>query len=184
MEDQEIITLYWNRDESAIAQTDAKYGGYCNTISYNIVASHEDAEECVSETWMRTWNAIPPQKPQVLPPFLAKIVRNLSIDCLRRRKADRRGGGVYDAALEELAECAAPGSTEDEVSAHELAEAVNRFLHTLSRRDCGLFLDRYFYLRSTAQMADKWKISYDHVGVILHRTRAKLAQALREEGLL
>lgn len=184
MEDSEIIALYWERNEAAIEQTDAKYNKYCNSISYHIVSSHEDAEECVSETWLRTWNAIPPQRPQVLPPFLAKIVRNLSIDCLRRREADRRGGGVYALALDELAECASPHGTEDEVNARELAEAVNRFLHTLSRRDCGIFLDRYFYLHSTAELAGKWKISPDHVGVILHRTRKKLADALREEGLL
>lgn len=104
MEDSEIVALYWDRDETAISQTDAKYNKYCNTISYRIVSTHEDAEECVNETWLRTWNAIPPQRPQVLPPFLAKIVRNLSIDCLRRREAERRGGSVYHVALEELAE--------------------------------------------------------------------------------
>ena len=184
MEDSEIIALYWDRDENAITQTDVKYNKYCNTISYRIVSTHEDAEECVNETWLRTWNAIPPQRPNVLPPFLAKIVRNLSVDCLRRREAERRGGNVYHLALDELAECASKESIEDTIDANGLAEAVNRFLRTLSRRDCGLFLDRYFYLRSTEELAGKWKISPNNAGVILHRTRQKLANALREEGLL
>ena len=179
MEDEQIISLYWERDERASLETSQKYGGYCHTIYYNIVASAEDAEECVNETWLRTWNSVPPSRPVVLPPFLARIVRNLSIDRVRRSHAARRSG--YTLALDELSECtASEANVEAEFDARELASAVNRFLHRLPERECGLFLERYFYMRSVEEDAQKWSVSANYAAVLLHRTRKKLHTYLKK----
>lgn len=183
MEDQQIIELYWNRNEAAITETSNKYGHYCTTISYRIVESIEDAEECVNEMLLRVWNRIPPTRPSVFPPFLAKIVRHISIDTFRRKNADRRGGGVYPLALEEIRECCGE-SAEDRCSAKELAEAVNAFLRGLPDRERGLFIDRYFYFRSVEDAAKHRGVAAKHASVILFRTRKKLHDYLEKEGLL
>ena len=94
MEDQEIIRLYWDRDEAAIGATDEKYGAYCTAIALNILHRREDAEECVSDTYLRAWNAMPPQRPGRLSVFLGKITRNLSFSRYRVLYARKRGGGV------------------------------------------------------------------------------------------
>ena len=101
MEDAQIIALYWSRDGEAIRQTDEKYGAYCFTIAQRIVQSHEDSEECVNDTWLRAWNAMPPERPDYLKLFLAAITRNLSLDRLKERKTAKRGGGAAALALDE-----------------------------------------------------------------------------------
>ena len=135
MEDAEIVALYWDRNEAAIAASEDKYGAYCNTISYNITASLEDSEECVNETWLRAWNIIPPDRPLRLTAFFGKIVRNLSLDRLRRKNAMRRGGGNVCLALEELEECIpAEHDVEQQVLVGELAQLINEFLKKLPVR--------------------------------------------------
>ncbi len=184
MEDSKIVALYWDRNEEAITASEDKYGAYCSTISYNITASLEDAEECVNETWLRAWNVIPPDKPVRLTAFFGKIVRNLSLDCLRRKNALHRGGGNVCLALDELAECIpAQQNVEQTVLAGELANTINRFLKTLPERERKLFLRRYFYLEPMELAAKNLQISAKHAAVILYRVRTKLAQRLREEGL-
>ena len=139
MEDERIIGMYFERDEGAVTQTAIKYGAYCYTVSYAILACREDCEECVNDTYMRAWNSIPFKM------FLAKIARNLSFDRWRAKNAAKRGGEVA-ACLEELSECIASGeSASDAVIADELAAAVNTFLRTLPERDCNVFLRRYFF---------------------------------------
>lgn len=183
MEDSQIIALYLARDEQAIAQTSRKYDSYCHTISYRILSDHGEASECVNDTWLRTWYSIPPQQPNALPPFLAKIVRNLSIDRFRRLHAKKRT--AYTESLDELAEClGSGGDLAQGLERQELASAVNRFLHGLSQRDCGLFLDRYFYFRSMEEAAERWGVSATHAAVLLHRIRKKLHKQLEKEGLL
>ena len=93
MEDSAIIDLYWAREERALSETDAKYGGYCRSIAHNILKNREDSEECVSDTWLHAWNAMPPQRPSILSSFLGRITRNLSFDRCRRQNAEKRGGG-------------------------------------------------------------------------------------------
>ena len=105
MEDHAIITLYWNRNEEAIAVTDRTYGKLCRGLSYNIVNNWEDAEECTNDTWRRAWDTMPPQRPSSLRAYLCRIVRNLSIDRWRRQRARKRGGGEMDLVLEELYQC-------------------------------------------------------------------------------
>ena len=125
MNDLEIIELYFERDETAIKETDAKYGKLCHSIAYNILNNNEDSEECVNDTWLGAWNAMPPQRPNMLRMFLAKITRNLSFNRYESQKAEKRGGGEIHIVLDELAECIANESdTENEYIAKELEESI------------------------------------------------------------
>lgn len=181
MQDSEIIRLYWERDERAIRETDTAYGAYCRSIANTILRSAPDAEECVNDTYLHAWNAIPPQKPVKLSPFLARITRNLSIDRLRRLHAGKRG--EYVLITEELAACLSSGEdTENELETQELKAAVNAFLHTLPDRDSTLFLLRYFYLKPIKACAAQCGISETNAKVTLHRLRKKLKEYLEQEG--
>ena len=111
MEDVKIIELYFDRDEAAITETYAKYGAYCHTVSYNVLRQEEDAEECVNDTWLHTWNAIPPTRPNSLKAFVGRIARNLSLNRLKEKNAEKRGGGAEDLAYEELDEWIGAGSS-------------------------------------------------------------------------
>lgn len=185
MEDKEIIALYFQRDESAVTHSQLKYGAYCNTIARNITGCTEDAEECVSETWFKAWNAIPPQRPTFLKAFLGKITRNLALDSVRRKTAESRGGGAVPLVLEELAECIpAKSSVEDQVDARELGRIISTFVRSLKERDGDLFLRRYFYMDSLEEAAKHVGLSPKHAAVSLHRTRKRLEDYLRKEGYI
>ena len=184
MEDNQIIDLYFARNEQAISETDKKYGAYCRTIAYRILQSLPDAEECVSDTWLRAWNAMPPQKPNVLRQFLAKITRNLSLDRWRTAQAQKRGGGVAEVALEELGECVCDSTDPaTQLELEELKNAIAAFLHGLPERDRNVFLRRYFYLEDTAVVARRYVLRQANVRLILSRTRQKLKDYLQKEGL-
>lgn len=145
MEDREIVNLYWERNSNAIKETASKYGGYCKAIAKNILGNNEDAEECVNDTYLNTWNSIPPNRPNVLSTYLGKITRNLSFDRFRQRHADKRGGGEIELVLDELGECVSGAdSVEQEVEKKELIRAINSFLDTLSQEKCNIFLCRYW----------------------------------------
>lgn len=136
MEDERIIDLYWQRSQEAISRTDEKYGRLCTKISLNILSNAQDAEECVSDTYMALWNSIPPQRPTCFQAFAAAIVRNLSLMKLREQYARKRGGGEFDLVLDELKDTIASGdSVEAECERKEFAAAVNQFLCTLSADD-------------------------------------------------
>ena len=183
MEDSRIIDLYWARLEQAIQETDTKYGGYCRAIAHNILKSMEDSEECVSDTWLRAWNAMPPERPDYLKLFLAAITRNLSLDRLKERKTAKRGGGAAALALDELSECVSGSpEVEDAVIAKELSESVGRFLDTLPPETRKLFLRRYFFLESAEEIAQMYAMRPGTVTVALHRTRKKLREHLKREG--
>ena len=185
MEDKDIIALYFQRDETAIVHSQLKYGAYCNTIALNITHCPEDAEECVSETWLRAWNAIPPQRPTFLKAFFGKITRNLALDSIRRETAEIRGGGVVPLVLEELAECLpAKNAVEDQVDARELGRIISIFVRSLKERDGNLFLRRYFYMDSLEEAAKHVGISPKHAAVSLHRIRKRLEDYLRKEGYI
>ena len=131
MEDAAIVALYWSRDEAAIAETQRKYGAYCRTIAQNILGSWEDAEECVSDAWHRAWNAIPPQRPDSLPAFLGRIVRNLSLSRWRRERAQKRYAGL-DAMLSELEDCLPDHrGVEEAVEGRALTSCIERWLEGL-----------------------------------------------------
>lgn len=183
MDDEKIIELYFERSERAISESGAKYGAYCFKVAFNILDNHEDSEECVNETWFRSWNAIPPKRPSRLAAFFAKITRNLALDRLGEKKAAKRGGGEYIAALEELSECVASDSdAEEEYSRKALEEDINRFLRSVSAKECDIFLSRYFYLETAAETARRYGLSEGNVSVILSRTRKKLREFLIKEG--
>lgn len=185
MEDTAIIGLYWDRDERAIRESDLKYGNYCYTVADNILDSREDSEECVSDTWLRAWNVIPPKRPRILRAFLARITRNLAFDRYRARGAARRGGGVMDAVLDELGECADENwDTEQEVEAGELRQAIREFVRRLKEKEANIFVRRYFFADSIPEICDRYGLKPNNVTVSLSRTRAKLRKYLEEEGFI
>ena len=185
MEDNTIIDLFWNRSEEAITQTDRKYGRYCYSIAYNILANRQDAEESVSDTYMAAWNHIPPTRPAVLSTFLGRITRNLSISRWRALGAKCRGGGETELAFEELQECVSGNqSIENDMIAKEALQVLNRFLETLPRENRLVFMRRYWYLDPIANIAASCGFSQSKVKTMLHRDRQKLKQMLKKEGYL
>ena len=181
MEDEKIVTLYWERDEKAIFETGLKYGKYCHTVAYNILRSHEDSDECVNETLNSAWNAIPPERPNKLQGFLARITRNIAIDRYRYDNAQKRGT-VVESAIEEYWECIPNGDApiDDELV---LREAINSFLEGLDKQTRIVFMRRYWYSMSVRDIAKSVHISETHVSVILHRTRNKFREHLTKEGI-
>lgn len=185
MDDAKIIDLYFRRSESAVAETDAKYGGYCYSIAYNILTNNEDAEESVNDTYLAAWNAMPPHRPQMLSTFLGKITRNLSLDRWRNRHRDKRGGGQLPLALEELGECADGAEPLDDVlSKKELARCVNRFVSALPEPERSVFVCRYWYFDSLKEVAAHFGYTESKTATMLMRTRKKLRKKLQKEGLL
>lgn len=183
MDDQRIIDLYWQRSEAAIAQSDAKYGSYCRIVAQNILDCWPESEECVNDTWLHAWNAMPPKKPEKLKYFLAKLTRNLAFDRFRARHAQKRGGGELPLVLDELSQCCArEGDPQQAVEAAELQAMVDRFLRALLRRERSVFLRRYFFAESIADIAHPYHLGETHVRVLLHRTRQRLKAQLEQEG--
>ena len=182
MEDTRIIELYNARDEDAIRESDQKYGKLCYAIAENILKSRPDSEECVSDTWLRAWNAIPPEQPFSLRAFFSRITRNLAFDRYRTRHSQREGAGDFPLALEELSECiAAPHDTEEEVELRALGKAIEMFLDELPSRERNIFLCRYYYTYSTREIARAFGIRENYLRNLLSRLRKKLAEHLRKE---
>ncbi len=183
--DAEILDLYWARDERALTESQKTYGAYCHSIAWHILYDREDADECVNDTWFRAWNALPPGKPDRLGLFLGTITRNLSLDRWKRQRRGKRGGGVVPVALDELAECI-PDSrdTESIVEAARLQRLVDAFLHTLSERDCNVFLRRYWYAEEYGEIAKRYGLRLNTVKTILFRTRGRLKAYLQKEGVV
>ena len=182
MEDQGIVELFFDRSEQAIVETDKKYGGYCYTIAYHILASREDSEESVSDTYFSAWNTIPPRKPTLLQAFLGKITRHISIDRWRKQTAQKRGGKEMILALEELGECLDTRGMEAEITHRELTRVLNGFLASLAETERNVFLCRYWYMDTIDTIAKITGFSQSKVTSMLHRTRGKLRKKLAEEG--
>ena len=184
MEDKEIIDLYWQRSEGAIAASDAKYGNYCHAIAYNILHNHEDSDESVNDTYLGAWNSMPPHRPQLLSTYLGKITRNLSLKKLRNRLTQKRGGGESTIALEELEECIpSQASTEDVILEQELAKIIDAFLRTLPDTERRLFLCRYWYFDSISDISKRFGYGNSKVKMTLLRTREKLRTYLEKEDI-
>ena len=183
MEDRQIVELYWQRNENAIQETVNKYGAYCYAIADNILNNQEDSEECVNDTWLKAWNAMPPQKPHNLKMFLAKITRNLSLNRIEAQNAQKRGGGEAALVLDELAEClASKSNVESTYIAKELGESVRIFVRRLPEREGNVFVRRYFFMEPIAVIAKRYRMTENHVMVMLSRTRKKLKIYLEKEG--
>lgn len=183
MTDLQIIELYWQRNEDAILESDRKYGSYCAAVSQNILSDMMDAEECVSDTWMRAWSVMPPERPNHLKMFFAKITRNLSLDRLKAKLAQKRGGGESALILEELEQCvASQGNAETAYIAKELGKSINRFVYNLPEREGNLFVRRYFFGENLEVVAGRYGITAHNAAVILSRVRQKLKRHLELEG--
>ena len=178
MDDAAIVSLYWARSEDAISQTAAKYGAYCRTISYNILANAEDADECVNDTYLRIWSMIPPYKPNYLRSFICRIARGLAIDRYRYNNRSKRNSGG-DVSFDE---------PENEMSYirfdsdSALKDDLNAFVKKLDVESQTLFMRRYFLGESVSSLASRFEMSEDNVGVKLFRIRAKLKKYLTGKG--
>lgn len=182
MEDSSIIELYWNRDESAIPATDEKYGAFCQRIACSVLDSREDAEECVNDTYHRTWLTIPPQRPNSLGAYLGRIVRNLSIDRYRRENAKKRFHKL-DVSLTELEDCLpAHNDPEQSVQLEELTESVNRFLIGLPKQKRVIFLRRFWFGQSVEDIARDYGRSASGIYATLTSVRRGLRDWLTKEG--
>ena len=181
MEDNEIIELYWKRDEVAILETDKKYGKYCSKIAYNILASVEDSEECVNDTYLHAWNALPPNRPNIFKAFLAKITRNLALDKYDSKTAQKRNNSM-DLVYEELEDCIPTYSMEKEIEHNELVKELNMFLENLSKEKRVIFLERYWYMSSIKDIAIKHSQKESKTKMELLRMRNALRKYLEERG--
>ena len=183
MQDQQIVELFWRRSEEAIRATADKYGPYCRTVAKSLLADPRDAEECVNDTWIGAWNAIPPHRPSRLRLFLGKITRRTACDRLRASGAQKRGGGQTQLALNELEECLPAASCpERETEARDLAESLNRFLEALPREKRVIFVQRYWYLCSVEKLAAMHGMGKNTAASILFRLRSQLREHLKKEG--
>ena len=184
MDDNMIINLYWERSETAISETANKYGGYCTQIAMNILKNREDSEECVNDTYFKTWNSIPTQRPNILMSFLGRITRNLSLDKYKKRSAQKRGGNEFDLLLSELENCVPSNSNvEAEYEAGATAKIIDSFLYSIDQENRIVFTRRYWYADSIESIANRLGISESKVKSILFRTRNKLKSYLEKEGV-
>lgn len=185
MTDEQIVALYWSRSEDALTQTRHVHGEGCRRLALRILRDEGAAEECVNDALLRAWNTIPPQQPTHLGAYLLKLTRNLALDGLRTRRAEKRGGGEAEAVLDELAEVlGAAESAESALDAKELGAAVNRFVRALPEREGNVFIRRCFFAESAAEIAQRYGMSEGGVKVSLSRTRKKLKAFLESEGYL
>ena len=184
MEDARIIELYWARNEDAISETDRKYGPFLHSIAFRILSLREESEECVSDTYLRAWNSMPPQRPGVLRAFLGKIARNLALSRYRAAHAEKRGGGQTALALEELGECI-PGTSgvEAATESREIVAVLNRFLGALPETQRNVFLRRYWQVQPIGDIAKACGMSQGQVTSMLFRLRGRLKAMLEEEGI-
>lgn len=184
MDDKKIIDLYWERSEEAIEQSSAKYGKHLHSISYNILYDKRDSDECVNDTYMHAWHAIPPARPSKLSVFLGRICRNISIDKLKYRTAGKRGKGEAYFVLEELKECV-PYTDNVESIAEDMVikDVINKFLSNLDVEKRKIFLKRYWYLCSVKDIAGELNISESNVKMSLLRMRGQLKNMLLEGGV-
>jgi len=182
--DVEIIDLFWNREQTAIAQTAKQYGNYCYAIANGILNNREDSEECLNDTWHRAWEAMPPQRPNKLTLFLGKITRHLAFDKYKMNRAKKRGGSEFALVLDELDECIpSPNNVEQAIEAEELERTINQFLHGLPERECSIFLLRYWHNKPLAKIASRFGVKENNVKASMFRTRQKLKAHLEKEGV-
>lgn len=183
MNDREIIQLYWDRNDRAIEMTSEKYGHYCKTIAKNILGSEEDAEECVNDTYLNAWNAMPTHWPERLAAFLGKLARNLSFNRYKRNRAQKRGDGEILLVLDELADCVSgTDNVEQTIDRQELIKAVNEFVNSLSQRKRTIFVRRYWYADAVSEIAKDYAMPQGNVSKALERMRTQLKAYLTERG--
>ena len=181
MEDKQIIELYFARNESAITETDKKYGAYCRAVAYRILEDHLDSEEIANDTYLRLWNSIPPQKPDPLKPYVGRISRNLALDVYDAKHAKKRRGVTI--ALEELAECLPCEDGREIGESAALSDLLSRFISSLPEREKIIFVRRYFHLYPITEIARDLGLNESTTAMTLSRIRAKLRKYLEKEGI-
>ena len=183
MEDEQIVALYFERDERAIEQTKKKYDRYCHAIAGRILPSLEDVEECVNDAYLKAWNTIPPQRPDPLSTYIGMLTRQLSLNRYQENHREKRGGGAVPLLLDELQECIPDAAASDMSDDICLRDALDRFLGALPQRTRIVFMRRYWYAQSPSQIARSLSMTEQGVNVLLFRTRKKLKQFLEKEGI-
>ena len=185
MAEDMLLIMYRNRDELAIQKTIDRYGSYCRTVAANILDDPQDIEEALADTWLKVWNAVPPNEPKYWNLFLAKITRSCALDIWRKNHSQRRGSGQADLALEELSQCIPSGhSPELQLQSKELVQAISSFLRNLPGRHRAIFLSRYFYMEDLSAIATANGMREANVRMLLSRIRQKLRKHLIQEGYL
>lgn len=183
MKDDQIVNLYWDRNEDAIHQTEMKYGSYLSKVAYNILADFEDSQECVNDTYLAAWNSMPTNRPGILATYLGKITRQISIDLFRKKNRLKRYASEYAISLDELGDCFSEGSTPDqELSAKELTDGINRFLRSLPDDARNTFIGRYYFFYPLKDVAAYCGMSESKAKSMLYRTRQALKEFLIKEG--
>lgn len=182
MQDNQIIDLYWARNQDAITETDRAYGSRLHNLAEGIIRNHQDAEESVSDTYMKAWQTIPPQRPRYFYAYLAKICRNFAFGRLDWKNAQKRKAEVV-ALSQEMESCIPDTSREADREGKEIGQALNRFLATLTVDNRLLFMRRYWYCESIAEIAQRYNLREGTVKTRLHRLRAQLKTHLEKEGI-
>ena len=183
MEDSGIIEMIWNRNEGGLRAADEKHGSFCRAMARHLLGSSEDAEECWSDTLLRLWNSVPPERPNNLRAYLAKLTRSVSIDRLRATTAEKRGGGETPLLLDELAECVSGAEdVESETLFEEMGKAISAFLANQPTRRRQMFVLRYFHGEPVSALAKRYGMKANSVSVSLRCTRAALRRYLEKEG--
>lgn len=183
IQDEQIVELYWQRDESAISATQEKYGAYLMKIAWNILNEVQDCEESVNDTYLAAWNSIPPQKPFILSTYLGKLTRRISISQFRRRNAAKRQGSEYAFSISEIEDSMTDSVTpETELEIKQLGMLLNEFLRSLKPDERNTFIGRYYFMDTLKEVAGYCGMSEGKAKTILYRTRLKLKAYLTKEG--
>ena len=183
MDDKQIIELYFERNEQAIKETQTKYGAFCHRIAMNVLGIHEDAEECVNDTYYSAWKQIPPTVPEVFKVYLGRITRNLSISRFRAMRAKKRYSSM-EIMLSELNDCVpSPSNVEQTIEAMQLSEYISQWLDSLPEEDCALFVRRYWFGDEVQELAKKCGITAAKMAQRMLRLRKSLKAALEQKGV-
>ncbi len=190
MDDPSIVKLFLNRNQQALIEVRDRFSRYLRTVAFNVLRDEQDAEECENDAYLSAWNSIPPNEPQDLKSYLARIARNAALTLYRKKNADKRGGGERAASVEELAECIGDGGediaggslVEQALEEKELSRALDTFLRTIKDTERQVFLRRYWFFESVSEVADRFGFSESKVKTMLFRTREKLKTYLEKEG--
>ena len=184
VDDDMIVDLYWEHSEAAISETSKKHGVYCHVIAYNVLANFRDAEECVNDTYMSTWNAIPPTRPRMLKSFLGRLARNIALDKFDYNTAQKRNG-EFDDILSEIGELSSlQDDVESQYAAGKVAKIISEFLRSMDMDSRVVFVRRYWHSDSIKDISTRFRMSESKIKSMLFRTRNKLKAHLEREGVI
>lgn len=183
--DDRILNMFWERDERALETVAERYGRYCWSVAYGILKNREESDDCVNETYLKLWESIPPNRPDNLKAYIARIAKNIALNALRSLQTQSRGGGELTVVLDELSECVASSdNVEQKAINKELIKAINKFLKTLPQKKRDIFVLRYWYVMSISDIAKRYGCSENSVSVTISRTRKTLTEFLRKRGMI